>query len=198
MNARSIALIAVFGAIAIVLNAVRIPTVYYPNFFYGFYDIPVLVAFIIYGFKIGFLVEIIHIMGQEIFFPMGAGGAVVYPMGLVIHTFMFSGIYLANKLINQRIARGTNVSEKKKNIYFTGIATALRGGLMPIIDYAVLYGILLPLALGITIPETYILALVPSFIFYNVTSTLYAVPIAYLISRKTINYLKINAKYLPI
>ena len=196
MDARSVALIAVFSAIAISLNAIRIPSVYWSNISYGFYEIPVLVAFIIYGFKIGYLVEILHIMGQEIFFPMGVGAVVVYPMGLIFHTFMFSGIYLANKLINRKIAKGKKVSEKKTVIYFTGLATALRGGLMPIIDYAVLYSILIPIALGISIPQTYILALVPSFIIYNVTSTLYTVPIAHLIARKTSKHLRIKAKFL--
>jgi riboflavin transporter FmnP len=197
LDARSAALIAVFSAIAISLNAIRIPSVFWPGFSYGFYEIPVLVAFIIYGFKIGYLVEIVHIMGQEIFFPMGVGAVVVYPMGLIFHTFMFSGIYLANKLINRKIAKGKNVSEKKTTIYFTGLATVLRGGLMPIIDYTVLYSILLPFALGHTIPETYTLALIPAFIAYNITNTLYAVPIAYLIAKKTSSYLTIKAKYLP-
>jgi hypothetical protein len=196
LDARSVALIAVFSAIAISLNAIRIPSVYWSNISYGFYEIPVLVAFIIYGFKIGYLVEILHIMGQEIFFPMGVGAVVVYPMGLIFHMFMFSGIYLANKLINRKIAKGKKVSEKKTVIYFTGLATALRGGLMPIIDYAVLYSILIPIALGISIPQTYILALVPSFIIYNVTSTLYTVPIAHLIARKTSKHLRIKAKFL--
>jgi riboflavin transporter FmnP len=196
LNARSAALIGIFSALAIVLNAIKIPTFYWPNFFYSFYEIPVLVAFIIYGFKIGFLVEIVHIMGQEIFFPMGAAGAVVYPMGLIVHLFMFSGIYLANNLIHRKNAKGKLVSEKKTAIYFTGLATALRGGLMPIIDYTVMYSILLPFALGTTIPETYILALVPAFILYNVTSTLYAVPIAHLIAKKTAKNLRIEAKFL--
>jgi len=196
LNARSAALIAVFSAIAIVLNVVRIPTVYWPGFFYSLYEVPVLVAFIIYGFKIGFLVEIIHIMGEEIFFPMGVAGAVVYPMGIIVHLLMFSGIYLANKLINRENAKGKSVNEKKTAIYFTGLATALRGGLMPIIDYTVIYRILLPFALGTTIPENYILALVPAFILYNVTSTLYAVPIAHLITRKTAKHLGIEAKFL--
>ena len=196
MKAISVALIAIFSATAIALNAIRIPSFYWPGFSYGFYEIPVLVAFIIYGFKIGYLVEIVHIMGQEIFFTTGVGAVVVYPMGLIFHTFMFSGIYLANKLINRKIAKGKKVSEKKTTIYFTGLATALRGGLMPIIDYTVLYSILLPFALGHTFPETYLLALVPAFILYNVTSTLYTVPIAHLIAGKTSKHLRIKAKFL--
>ncbi|PVX26468.1 MAG: hypothetical protein CW716_05870 [Candidatus Bathyarchaeum sp.] len=196
LNARSVSLIAVFAALAIILNAVRIPTFYHPGFFYALYEIPILVAFMIYGFKIGFLIEIIHIIGQEIFFPMGPGGIVVYPMGIIVHLFMFSGIFLASRLIKRKIASGQNLNEKKKSFLSTVFATVFRGGLMPIIDYAVIYSILLPLALGRSIPEAYILSLVPAFIIYNITSTLYAVPTAYLIARKTNNYLKLKAKFL--
>ena len=188
----------VFAALAIILNAVRIPTFYHPGFFYSLYEIPILVAFMIYGFKMGFLVETLHIIGQEIFFPLGPGGVVTYPMGLVVHLLMFAGIYFAYKLIKRKIARGNGVNEKKTVVYFTGLATALRGGLMPIIDYAVLYNILLPIALGRTIPETYILGLVPAFVLYNLTSALLAVPIAYLVARKVSKQLKISAKYLPV
>jgi hypothetical protein len=46
------------------------------------------------------------------------------------------------------------------------------------------------------IPKSYVLSLVPAFMFFNITSTLYAVPIAYLIARKTNNYLKLKAKFL--
>ena len=63
---------------------------------------------------------------------------------------------------------------------------------MPIIDYAVLYNVLLPLVLSIPIPETYIAALVPSFVLYNITSALYAVPLAYLTAKKVSKYLKIE------
>jgi hypothetical protein len=57
MTARSIALIAIFAALAIVLNTIRIPTFYWPGWFYTLSDIPVIVAFLIYGFRIGILVE---------------------------------------------------------------------------------------------------------------------------------------------
>jgi riboflavin transporter FmnP len=197
LKSKSITLIAVFAAIAIIFNAIRIPSIYYPGFFYALFDIPVLVVFMIYGFRIGFLVEVIHIMGQEIFFPTGAAGVVIYPFGLVIHTLMFLGIYVAFKIIQRERYNRNFVGEKKAIIYSTGFATALRGGLMPFIDYLVVYNIALPLALGIPIPQSYILALVPAFIVYNVTSTLYAVPIAYLIATKTSKYLRIKAKYLP-
>ena len=197
MNARSIALIAIFAAIAVVLNTIRIPTVYWPNMFYTLCDIPVLVAFLIFGFKIGFLVEAVHIAGQEIFFPAGPGGIVFYPMGFFVHLLMFSGIYLASKFVTRRAASGKQFGEKKRAVYFAGFAAAFRGGLMPIIDYGVLYHVLLPLVLGIAIPKVYIAGLVPSFVLYNVTSALYVVPVAYLIARRASKYLRIET-YIPM
>ncbi|MFX1517866.1 MAG: hypothetical protein ACFFC6_16315 [Promethearchaeota archaeon] len=196
MNARSIALIAIFAALAIALNVIRIPVFYWPGWFYTICDIPVMVAFFLYGFRVAFLVEVLHIAGQEIFFPVGLGGIVVYPMGLIFHLFMFFGIYLANNFIRRKVASRGQFGEKKRVIYLTGLATAFRGALMPIIDYGVVYNILLPLVLGVAIPQTYISALVPGFVLFNVTSTLYLVPIAYFIARKTSNYLKIEKTFL--
>jgi riboflavin transporter FmnP len=192
MNTRSIALIPTFAALAIALNTVSVPTIFWPGMFYTVCDIPVLIVFLIFGFKIGFLVEAVHIAGQEIFFPAGPAGIVVLPMGFFIHLLMFSGIYLASKLVTRRAASGKQFGEKRRTLYFTGFATAFRGVIMPIIDYTIMYSILLPLVLSIAIPAAYIAALVPSFIIYNITSALYAVPIAYLIAKRVSKYLKIE------
>ena len=137
LKSRSIALISTFAALAIALNAIRIPTFFWPGFSYSFCEIPVLVAFLIFGFKIGFLVEALHIAGQEIFFPVGLGGIVVYPMGFIFVPLMFSGIYFASKFLDRRAVSGKQITAKNRALYFTGFATALRGGIMPMLDYAV-------------------------------------------------------------
>jgi riboflavin transporter FmnP len=196
MNARSIALIATFAALAIALNTIRIPTIYWPGWFYTLCEIPVLVAFLIYGFKIGLIVEVLHIAGQEIFFPIGPGGTVVYPMGLIVVPLMVFGIYLAKKFITRKAASESQNSEKKTAIYLTAIAAAVRGGLMPIVDYFVLYHLLLPLVLGRVISEAYIAGLVPAFIIYNMTSALYAVPVAYFIARQASKHLRLETRLL--
>ncbi len=192
MDAKSIALITIFAALAIVLNAVRIPTFYWGNYVYTLSEIPVLVAFLIYGLKIGLLVEVIHIAGQEIFFPVGVGGIVVYPMGLIVMPLMVFGIYLAKKLINRKPASENQISEKKTAIYLTGVVAAVRGGLMPLADYFLLYNFLLPLVLNRAIPAAYIAGLVPAFIVYNVTCALYAVPIAYFVTRQASKHLRLE------
>lgn len=197
MNSKSLALTATFSSLAIILNAIRIPTFYWPNMIYLLADIPVIIAFLLYGFKTGILVEILHILGQLIFFPVGTAGFVAYPTGLLINLLMFSGIYLANKFIVSETGFKNHNTEKKKAIIFTGFAAIIRTGIMPIYDFFVFYHLLLPLALGVSIPEIYIIGLVPSFVLYHFTTTLYTIPTAYLIARKVSNYLKIKPTYLP-
>jgi riboflavin transporter FmnP len=196
MDAKSIALITIFAALAIVLNAVRIPTFYWGNYVYTLSEIPVLAAFLIYGLKIGLLVEVIHIAGQEMFFPVGVGGIVVYPMGLIVMPLMVFGIYLAKKLINRKSASENQISEKRKAIYYAGIVAAVRGGLMPFADYFILYNFLLPLVLDRVFPSAYLAGLVPAFIIYNVTCALYAVPIAYFVARQASKHLRIEPRLL--
>jgi hypothetical protein len=197
MDSKSVTVIATFSSLAIVLNVVRIPTVFWPNMIYLFTGIPIVVAFLLYGFNTGILVGALHILGQLIFFPVGTVGFVTYPVGLLINLLMFSGVYLANKLIVSKPRFTNHTSEKKKTIIFTGFAIIIRTGIMPLFDFFVFYHLLLPLVLGTSIPELYIVGLVPSFILYHITSALYTIPTAYLIARKASKYLRITAKYLP-
>jgi len=196
MNSQSIALLATFAALAIILNTIRIPAFYLPGWFYTLCEIPVIVSFLLFGFKIGILVEVIHILGQELIFPIGPGGMVIYPMGILVVPLMVFGIYFARKFMIHRRSLPNQNDEKKTAIYVTGFATFFRGGVMPIVDFFVLYQFLLPLALGRVIPVEYALGLVPGFIIYNVTSTFYAVPVAYFIAKQVSKHLRLEARLL--
>jgi riboflavin transporter FmnP len=192
MNTRSIAVIAVFAAVSIALNVVRIPTFYWPGLSYTLGEIPIVVAFLLFGFKIGILAEALRIVGLEIFFPAGLTGALTYPIGGISIFLMISGLYLARRLITHKFGSAKFFGEKKSAIYLTAFAVASRGGIMPLFDYGLMYHALLPLALGYIIPEAYILALVPSFVLYNITVALYTVPIAIVVALKVSKYLKIE------
>ena len=196
MNAKSIALAVMFAAIAIALNTIRIPTIYLPGFSYHFNEIPLVVTFILFGPKIGFLVGALHLAGQELLFPIGPPGIVAYPMGFIALLVMILGAFLANKLIAQKSKVDNPTSEKKRIIWITACAATVRGGIMPILEYFVLYGVLFPLVLGTDIPRTYAAGLVPSFILYNVTVALYTVPIAWLLATKVKNQLRLGVNFM--
>lgn len=190
MNAKSIALIITFAAVAIVLNAVRMPSVFYPGASYQFSQIPIIVAFLLFGARIGFLVGILNMAGGLLLFSTGPSSIISYPMGLVSVLVMFVGLYAASKFI-------TNSGKSRRTaIVLTFFAVVLRGCLMPFVDYGVVYHVLVPLVLGVSLPEAVIAGLVPAFILYNVTVPLYTIPFAYLVATKVGNYLMIEPRFL--
>ncbi len=83
MNSKSVTLAASFAAIAITLNVVRIPAVYWPGWSYHFSEIPIVIAFMLLGPTIGVLVGVINLIGQELLFPIGSVGVVAYPHGFL-------------------------------------------------------------------------------------------------------------------
>jgi riboflavin transporter FmnP len=192
MNARSIALAITFAAIAIAINTIKIPTIYLPGFSYHFNEIPLVVAFFLFGPKIGLLVGILHLAGQELLFPIGPTGIVAYPMGFIALLVMVSGAYVAIRLTSRNLRPNNQISEKRRSFWLTACAATSRGGIMPVLQYFLLYGILFPLVLGTDLPRTYAATLIPSFIIYNVTVALYTVPIAYLVAKEVSKRLRIG------
>lgn len=197
MNTKSIALIATFAAVAIALNAFRIPTVFYPGTFIQFSQIPIVIAFLLFGVKIGVFVGLLNLVGGLVLFPAGAaGGLFVYPADFVSLLLMFAGMWLASMFTMHGGKSGMPPILKKPAVFLTIGAIATRAGIMPFFDYAVVYHILVPLILGIHVPEAYILGLVPAFVLYNVIVPLYTVPAAYVIAAKVSRNLKAEMTFL--
>jgi len=193
MNSKSLALVITFAAVAIVLNAVRIPTVFYPGTFFQFSQIPIVIAFLLFGAKIGIFVGLLNLAGGLALFPAGAaGGLFVYPFDFVSLLIMFAGIWLASRVIANGSEWGKFSVLKKPVLGLTLGAIALRAGIMPFIDYAVVYHVMVPLLLGINPSEAYISGLVPFFVLYNVIVPLYVVSVAYVVAAKMNKHLKIE------
>ena len=190
MNSKSITLIITFAAVAIALNAVRIPSVFHPGASYQFSQIPIIVAFLLFGARIGFLAGILNMAGGLLLFSTGPSSIIAYPMGLVSVLVMFAGLYAGSRFI------ANNGKSRQTVIVLTFFVVVLRGCLMPFVDYGVLYHVLVPLILGVSLPEAYIAGLVPAFILYNVTVPLYTIPFAYIVATKVGNHLKIEPRFL--
>ncbi len=195
MNAKSTALVIAFAAIAIALNVVKIPTIFYPGTFFEFSQIPIIIAFMLFGSRTGILVGFLNLVGSLALFPLG-NGIIVYPMDFLALLLMFAGVYLASKHVKRSDESGTTSIWRKRVIGLTGFATAFRGGIMPIVDYLFIYHFLIQVVLGITRSEALILAMVPSFILYNALMPLYTIPVAYLIAARVSKYLKIAPCFL--
>ena len=179
MDSRSVTLVAVFAALAMGLNAIRIPAILWPGLAYPLWEIPIFISCLLFGFKIAIMVGVINLAGQLAFFQIGPGSIVGYPVGFLALLVTLSGMYVAIIFINHKASLEKPLSSKKTITLLTGLTTVFRAGIMPFIDYAIFYGILLPLV-GIPIPEASRVALIPAFILFNIMVPLYAIPIAYL------------------
>lgn len=196
MNTKTIALTITFAAVAIALNIVRIPVVFYPRNLFQITQIPIVVAFLLYGARVGVLVGVINLAGGLLLFPLGPGGFIQYSMDFVSLLLMFAGLYVASRYIIRNDEAGRFSVGNKPVIVLTALTITFRGGIMPIIDYGVVYHVLVPLVLGSTLPEAYIAGLIPAFVLYNLIVTFYTVPLAYVVATTVGRYLKIEPRFL--
>ena len=194
MNAKQLALVIAFAALAIALNAIRIPAFFWPGNFFTLSEIPVVIAFLLFGVRIGVFVGFLNLLGQLAFFLINPAYLVAYPMGFVAALLMLLGVYLACRLIGIK-DKAQNWGNRKKLVYLTALSIAFRAGIMPFIDYKVFYGLLLPM-FGYSIPEAYVMGLVPVFILFNLIAPLYTIPIAYTVTIQVKRSLKLQSTLL--
>ena len=195
MNAKSMALTITFAALSIALNVVEIPSIFYPGVPFQISQIPIVVVFLLFGAGIGVSVGVVNMIGGLALFPIGPDGIIFYPMNLLSVLIMFAGLHVASRFVMRDGKLDKSPFWKKPAIGTTALAVAFRGGIMPIFDYTT-YNVLVPLIYGISIPQAYIVGLVPAFVLYNVTVTIYTVPIAYIVATRVGKYLKTTPHFL--
>jgi riboflavin transporter FmnP len=190
MNTRSIAVIITFTAVCIVLIPLRIPTIYWPGFYYYWWEIPIIAAFLLFGFKVALSISVLNTLARMVL------GVSPNPLLLPLISFqplivMLFGVYLGQKLIQRRASQGKAISDARKGVYVTALGVALRAAIMPFIDYAYYYT-LFPFFLGRTFSEAYVIAILPGIVLLNILVPLYGVSIGYLIAKTVNKSLKIG------
>jgi hypothetical protein len=190
MNTRSIAIIITFTALCIALIPFRIPSIYWPGFYYYWWEIPIIAAFLLFGFKVAFSISVLNTLARMMI------GVNPNPLLLPLISFqplivMLFGVYLAQKLIQRQLLKGKSISDARKGMYVTALGVAVRATIMPFIDYAYYYT-LFPFFLGRTFSEAYIIALIPGIVLFNILVPLYGVSIGYLVAKTVGKNLKIG------
>ena len=97
MEAKAVAIIIAFAALTIVLSAIKIPTIFWPQQNFRLWEIPIVTAFLLFGFRVGFSAAVIGIVGQTALF-VGPAGILEAPWGIIVVLTMFLGLHLAKKL----------------------------------------------------------------------------------------------------
>jgi riboflavin transporter FmnP len=181
MNSKEVALCSVFTAIAISLGDVRIPTITGLPLFY-FWEIPIVIALLLFGFKIGFTITALTACGQALIFPRALG--VIFPIWNFIAMLTgIVGVYLGYKLVKWRASRNpqVNIAEIKPARYFLSLSIVFRLAFMPFVDFF-MYKFLMPI-FGPSFSDAYIMGLMPGLLVFDLILVLYTVPTSYAIAK---------------
>ena len=166
-DSRWVSLVALFTAMAVVLNGFTVPAPFAGFLLYGVWEVPVLLALLLLGFRGGLVVAALNALALEFINPGGLPTGPLYNLFAEISTF-------CGVLVASRAASG------KGPFALVGSATALaavfRTGVMTVVNGLVLPQ---PYPVGFSIPE----AAVPGFLvliaIFNASVTLYVVPTSY-------------------
>jgi riboflavin transporter FmnP len=179
MYSKTIALTAVFAALTISLNpafsGISVPAPFFPYISYEIWEIPLIVIFLLIGFKEGTAVALINAVILLALFPKFT------VIGSIIASIlMLTGVYVAYRLVIYKNPREKTLWTKDIVIACTVGAIAFRTVFMAIFNYAVLG---YPIPFGLHLPPSVILAIIPLIAIFNFTEPLYIVPIGYLIAK---------------
>ena len=166
-------LIALFAALAVVLNGLTVPAPYAGFLFYGIWEVPVLVSLLLLGFWGGATVALINAIALEFINP----GPL--PTGPFYHLFAELSTFIGIMAV-QAVARRGGWRFAATVAGTTMGGAALRLGVMTVVNAFVLPQ---PYPVGFSIP----VATVPGFLvvigIFNATTALYVIPAAYSIKR---------------
>lgn len=172
-NTKNIAVIAVFAALAIILNLspLKIPAPYAPFLIYQVWEIPIVVAFILYGARVGVVLAVINTLALFIIFPGALPTGPLYNLAAVLS--MVSGIGIASAFFRKHSPRHGEVIVATA---FTASGVALRTVAMAFLNWALLR---FPPPVGYSLPEPAIMANIPLVVIFNLTLALYTIPMGY-------------------
>jgi len=178
MNTKTIAAIAVFAALTVALYylaPVRIPAPYATFLIYQIWEIPIVVAFLLFGPLVGVTVTTINTIVLLFLFPGALPTGPLYNLAAVLS--MLLGIYITLRFV----VRNFKIRSKALLVVFsTAIGSVLRVGIMTIVNWAFLR---YPYPIGFNMPDGALIAILPLIGLFNFTVTLYTIPIGHLIAR---------------
>jgi riboflavin transporter FmnP len=188
MNTKALAMSIVFAGVAIVLNpaitGIRIPSPFLTGLYYQVWDIPILIAFLLLGFKYGVFAGVLNSFFLFAVFP-GPSQPFYAPSNVVAQFSMMIGIYLAIRIFVQRRLIKKTVSRIKLVVTSTIFGILVRLPIMLAVMFAILRYFM-----GLT--EPIVLALLFVQVIYILVISAYTIPIAFVVARAVNKNLKVG------
>jgi len=178
-RSRRLSLIALFTALAVVLNlVVAVPAPYEPFLLYEVWEVPILLAVLVLGFWDGATVAVLNTLLLEAYRPGALPVAPLYNLAAQIS--MFVGVLPVDREARKRGWEGRKVVPVA-----TAAGAALRTAVMTVVN-----GIVLPLPYPVgfgsglfPITQAEVPGLLVPIGAFNFTIALYTVPLAYTLAR---------------
>ncbi len=179
-NARSLALIIIFVALAVALNVYgpKIPYPFAPYLFFQLWEIPIVIAFLLIGPKSGIIVTVINTFILFFVFQGDLPSGPFYNLAAVLS--MMIGIYLPYRIAT-RGCKTENISTYLRRHIFTitllitalGITTRVL--VMTVVNC---FALQQPFPFGFSLPQPAVLAFLPFGAIFNAIIAVYTIPIA--------------------
>ncbi len=188
MDTKRVALVAVFAALAIVLSP-GVSRISIPSPFFGLpyevWEIPIFVAFLMFGPRFGLLVAAVGSATLLAFRP-----TFIAVSGVLACFAMLTGFLLAYKLVTRNDSlQSTPVSTRKTLIAITAGGIIFRVWVMAVQNYFVL-----PYAFPAMSQSALVSVVIPLVAVFNATEPLYVIPVSFFLARVIGSNLKIGNK----
>lgn len=134
MNTKTVAVIVIFAALAIALNLspIKIPAPYAPYLIYQIWEIPIVIAFLLFGAVVGVLIAGVNTLALFAFFPGALPTGPMYNLAAVLS--MLLGIGLTRIVLRKRFA----THETVVNALYTASGVIFRTVFMDLVNYSLL------------------------------------------------------------
>ncbi|MCX8170750.1 MAG: hypothetical protein N3E47_02080, partial [Candidatus Bathyarchaeota archaeon] len=130
LRSRKIALIAVFTALTVSLNLfspIRIPAPYAPFLIYQVWEVPIVAAFLLYGFSVGALISVVNTLVLLAVFPGALLAGPFYNLSAIVS--MLLGLFSGMSAIKS-MDRGIQGYRVKSTLVLTACGILFRAAIM--------------------------------------------------------------------
>jgi riboflavin transporter FmnP len=162
--------IALFAALAVILNlTLKIPAPYAPFLYYEVWEIPIVVAFLVFGTWVGISVSVINYLALQAIFPGALATGPLYNLAAILLTLL--GVGASHKALQRA----------RKGIVGITIGATLLAILTRVVGMTFVNAAFLPFPppIGFSIPPAALPPVLGLIAIFNTTVVLYTVPIAY-------------------
>lgn len=174
-DAKTVGLLVSFTALTIVLNLspLKVPAPYAPYLIYQVWEVPIVAAFLLYGFNLSLLIAILNMLVLLAVFP-----------GMLITGPLYNLLAVISMLSGMAILKCSRRNPWKNGraaiAVYTFLGVSLRVSVMTAINWIILR---FPPPVGFAMPDEAVLASLPFIAFFNATLAAYTIPLGFIIAR---------------